>query len=148
MPSRRDAIRTTGTTLVVLLVNGPALGAEPMRVVLKGHDPVAYFTEGRPVMGSPQFMLDWDEQRFYFASGANRDKFMAAPERFAPQFAGYCTGTMARGAKAEADPEAWVIANGRLYLFGHVKFKEQALKDPAWLAEKVATAGDNWRARK
>ncbi len=151
MKFRRLFLQQTALSAVFLLlppVSTWAQTAAPVRVVLQGRDPVAYFTEGRPVMGSPQFKLDWDEQRFHFASAANRDRFAADPERYAPQFAGYCLGTLARGGRAEADPEAWVIAGGRLYLFGQVKFKDMALKDPAWLAEKVAAAGDHWRTRR
>lgn len=118
--------------------------AEPLRVVLKGHDPVAYFTAGRPVKGSPQFSYDWDGSRYYFASSKNRDLFVANPDRYAPSYGGYCTGSMARGVRAEADPEAWVISDGRLFVFGDVKFKEIAQKDPKWLALRVADAGKHW----
>jgi len=118
------------------------------RVVLKGHDPVAYFTDGRPVKGSPQISHDFDGERYLFASAANRDRFAANPERYAPQFAGYCTGSMARGLRNEADPEAWIIADGRLYVFGQVKFMELAKQDPRWLADRISLAGDNFRAKK
>jgi len=138
--------------LVFLLLPGAASFAQsdsskPLRVVLKGHDPVAYFTEGRPVMGVPKISYDWDGARYLFANAGNRTKFAANPERYAPQFGGYCTGTMASGARAEADPQAWIIADGRLYLFGTMKFKEIAQKDPNWLAGKVVAANQNWRAK-
>lgn len=118
------------------------------RVVLKGHDPVAYFTESRPVKGSLEFKHDWDGERYLFASAANREKFVASPERYAPQFDGYCTGSMAKGVRNEADPEAWVISEGKLYVFGAVKFKDQALKDVAWLAGTVVAANQNWQAKR
>jgi len=122
--------------------------SKPVRVVLKGHDPVAYFTERKPVKGDPKISYDWDGERYLFASAANRGKFAANPERYAPQFGGYCTGTMARGVRAEADPEAWIVADGKLYVFGQAKFKEIAQKDRRWLADKVAMAGEHWRAKK
>ena len=122
--------------------------SKALRVVLKGHDPVAYFTESKPVKGDPKISYDWDGERYLFSKAGNRDKFASNPERYAPQFGGYCTGTMARGARAEADPEAWIISDGRLYVFGAVKFRDIAQKDPRWLAEKVALAGENWRAKK
>lgn len=118
------------------------------RVVLKGHDPVAYFTESKPVKGDPKISHDWDGERYLFANAGNRSKFAANPDRYAPQFSGYCTGTMARGGRAEADPEAWIIADGKLFLFGQVKFKEMAEKDPAWLAGRIVAANDHWRAKK
>jgi YHS domain-containing protein len=118
------------------------------RVVLKGHDPIAYFTERKPVKGNPSISYDWDGERYLFASVANRNKFAANPEQYAPQFGGYCTGTMARGAQAEADPAAFIIADGKLYMFGHTKFKDMAEKDSAWLAGKVVAASDHWRTKK
>ncbi|MFZ2648997.1 MAG: YHS domain-containing (seleno)protein [Burkholderiaceae bacterium] len=117
-----------------------------LRVVLKGHDPVAYFTEGRPVKGSPSIGHDWDGERYLFATVANRDKFVADPERYAPQFGGYCTGSMAKGVRLEADPEAWIISGGRLYVFGQVKFRDMAKNDSRYLSEKIAAAKHNWRA--
>lgn len=138
---------------VILLLPGAASFAQsdpskPLRVVLKGHDPVAYFTESKPVKGDPKISYDWDGERYLFSNAGNRKKFAANPERYAPQFGGYCTGTLARGVRAEADPEAWIISDGRLYVFGQVKFKEIAQKDRRWLTEKVALAGENWRAKK
>jgi YHS domain-containing protein len=124
-----------------------AQGDASARVVLKGHDTVAYFTEGRPVKGSAEFKVDWDGERYLFANAVNRDKFAANPDRYAPQFGGYCTGSMAKGVRLEADPEAWIISDGRLYVFGQVKFRDTAKNDSRYLAEKVAAAGDHWRTR-
>jgi hypothetical protein len=123
-------------------------GSSSLRVVLKGYDPVAYFTEGRPVKGSPEIKHDWDGERFLFSTVANRDRFAADPERYAPQFAGYCTGSMAKGVRNEADPEAWIIADGRLYVFGQVKFADMAKKDPTYLPKTIALAGEQFRAKK
>ena len=122
--------------------------SKPSRVVLQGHDPVAYFTERKPVKGDSKISYDWDGERYLFASAGNRGKFIADPDRYAPQFSGYCTGTLARGGRAEADPAAWIISDGKLYLFGQMKFKEMAEKDPAWLAGRIVAANDHWRAKK
>lgn len=153
MNARRVFVQRILPAFAFLALPGAATFAQsdpsaPLRVVLKGHDPVAYFAEGRPVKGSPEIKHDWDGERYLFSNAGNRSKFAADPERYAPQFSGYCTGTMARGARLEADPEAWVISDGKLYVFGAVKAKEMAEKDPRWLAEKVAAAGENWRANK
>ena len=138
---------------VFLLLPGAASFAQsdpsaPLRVVLKGHDPVAYFTEGRPVKGAPEIKHDWDGERYLFSNAGNRDKFAANPERYAPQFDGYCTGSMSKGVRNEGHPEAWIISDGRLYVFGAVKFKDLAEKDPVWLAGTVVAANQNWRAKK
>src|SRR5215203_1157939 len=141
MSSSRVMLRHIVLVFMLLLLQTAAhaqSGASKQpRVVLKGHDPVAYFTEHKPVKGDPKINYDWDGERYLFATAANRSKFAAKPEQYAPQFGGYCTGTMARGGRAEADPEAFIIADGKLYVFGLVKFKEMAEKDPAWLAGKV-----------
>ena len=128
-----------------------SLGAwsqDAVRVVLKGHDPVAYFTDGKPVMGNPKISYDWDDGRYYFASAQHRDMFAKDPERYAPQFGGYCTGSMARGNTREGDPEAWVIREGRLYVFGATKWSEVARKDPAYMPTKVPAAAKNWTDKK
>jgi YHS domain-containing protein len=136
--------------LCALLFSASSVMAQgsTMRVVLKGHDPVAYFTVGKPVKGDPKFSYDWDDGRYYFASARNREMFAASPERYAPQFGGYCTGSMSRGVQNEADPEAWIIVDGRLYVFGQVKFKHLAATDPQYLAERIPKADKNWREKK
>lgn len=93
---------------------------QPMRTAIKGYDAVGYFTEGRPVRGSPDITHDWDGVRYQFASRAHRDTFAAEPDKYAPQYSGYCTAAMSRGIKIEAEPENWVISGGRLFVFARV----------------------------
>ena len=153
MNAKRSFSQQILLALAFLLLPGAASFAQsdpakPLRVVLKGHDPVAYFTESKPVKGDPKISYDWDGERYLFSNAGNRGKFAANPEQYAPQFGGYCTGTMARRSLAEADPKAFIIADGKLYLFGQVKFKEMAQKDPGWLAGKIVAANQNWPAKK
>jgi YHS domain-containing protein len=122
-----------------------------LRVVLNGFDPVAYFTDSKPVKGDPKFSYDWDEGRYYFASAQHRDMFARDPDRYAPQFGGYCTGSMSRGKRNEGHPEAWIISNGKLYVFG-AKNLEAALEtrkvaqtDPDFLRTRIPKAEQNWR---
>jgi hypothetical protein len=129
------------------LASGLALAGD-MRIVLKGHDPVAYFTDGKPVMGDPRHAYDFDEARYHFASAEHRDMFAADPEKYAPQFGGYCTGSMSRNVRNEGDPQAWVIRDGRLYVFGATRFKDMAEKDPGYLPSKIPEATRNWKAAK
>ena len=134
-------------TLVLMpaaAVFAQARPSEPMRVVLKGHDPVAYFTEGRPVKGAPEINYDWDGERYLFSNAGNRAKFASNPERYAPQFSGYCTGSMSHGRKLEADPEAWKIVDGKLYVFGQMKFKDMDVADPGVFAR----AAKHWQAKR
>ena len=85
-------------------------------VALHGFDPVAYFTEGKAVKGSPDFHFTWNGATWRFASAANRDAFAKQPEAYAPQFGGYCAWAVSRNYTADVDAEAFSIVNGRLYL--------------------------------
>lgn len=83
---------------------------------LKGYDAVAYFKESKPVKGKDQFHHEWMGAKWYFASAANRDEFAKNPEKYAPQFGGYCAWAVAHNYTASIDPEAWRIVDGKLYL--------------------------------
>jgi YHS domain-containing protein len=85
-------------------------------LALKGYDPVAYFSEGKPVPGKPEFTARHEGATYRFASAANRDAFAAAPGKYAPQYGGYCAFGMASGYKAPIEPDAWTIVEGKLYL--------------------------------
>lgn len=85
-------------------------------VAIRGTDPVAYFTEGRPVEGSAEHAAEWNGATWHFASAENRETFLADPEAYAPQFGGFCAWAVAEGYTASIDPEAWAIVDGRLYL--------------------------------
>lgn len=89
------------------LVSGVAVG---------GYDPVAYFTVGKPVKGRDDITLQHEGVTWRFASVENRDAFKADPAKFAPQYGGYCAWAVAEGYTAKGDPEAWRIADGKLYL--------------------------------
>lgn len=81
-----------------------------------GWDPVAYFTEGRPVEGKPEFALEHEGATWLFSSAANRDRFAADPQRYAPQYGGFCAYGVSQGYKVSIEPELWTIVDGKLYL--------------------------------
>ena len=83
---------------------------------LQGYDPVAYFTQGHPQKGSSQYQTEWNGSTWSFASAEDKKMFEANPEKYAPQYGGYCAFGMSKGAKAPSDPKAWTILNGKLYL--------------------------------
>ncbi|MBH0203664.1 MAG: tat pathway signal sequence domain protein [Nitrospira sp.] len=85
-------------------------------LAVDGYDPVAYFTEQKPVKGSPEFRTDHQGSTFQFASADHRDRFVADPEQFIPQYGGYCAYGTAKGYKAKTDPEAFTVVHGKLYL--------------------------------
>ncbi|MGY0217756.1 YHS domain-containing (seleno)protein [Endozoicomonadaceae bacterium StTr2] len=106
-----------------------------------GYDTVAYFTEGRPVEGSDKFKTEYKDTVWYFSSAENLKKFKADPEKYAPQYGGYCAWAVGQGYTASGDPKQWHIDNGKLYLNYDAEVKAEWLKDKA----KWIEAGDkNW----
>lgn len=86
-------------------------------VAIKGYDPVAYFTDGKPAKGDAKFSHEWNGATWHFASAEHRDLFKASPDKYAPQFGGYCAWAVSQNYTANSDPEnAWKIVNGKLYL--------------------------------
>jgi len=85
-------------------------------VAIMGYDPVAYFTDSRPVKGSEKFVYVWKAAKWEFASQEHLDKFRADPEKFAPQYGGYCAYGVAKDNLIEIDPNAWTVLDGKLYL--------------------------------
>jgi YHS domain-containing protein len=85
-------------------------------VAIKGYDAVAYFTQGKPVKGAAEFTHQYNGATWWFASAADRDEFARTPEKYAPQYGGYCAYGVSKGHTAPIDPEAWTIVEGKLYL--------------------------------
>ena len=85
-------------------------------LALGGYDAVAYFTVGAPTKGDAAFSTDYQGAVFQFASQENLDLFRADPEKYAPQYGGYCAWAAAKGQTAAGKPEHWAIVDGRLYL--------------------------------
>jgi YHS domain-containing protein len=85
-------------------------------IALRGYDPVAYFRAGAPAKGSSQFTHSWMNATWRFSSAENRDAFASDPAKYAPQFGGYCAWAVSNNYTADADPEAWKIVDGKLYV--------------------------------
>jgi YHS domain-containing protein len=111
------------------------------RIALKGYDPVSYFTDGKPEQGSSEFTVAFDDTVYWFKNADHKAKFAANPEQYAPQFDGFCAVQLSRGRKVEADPEAWAITNGKLYVFSGKGGVPIFQKQPVAIAEK---ASENW----
>lgn len=93
--------------------------ADPDRnLMLRGHDPVGYFTAGMPMPGRPEFQAEHDSGFYRFANETNRRLFITNPERFVPQFEGLCANGMVYALPAEGESDAFKIIDGKLYLFG------------------------------
>ncbi len=93
-------------------INQSTLGG----VALKGHDAVAYHTEGRAIAGRKEFSYEWMGATWRFASAANRDLFAHDPEKYAPQYGGYCAWGISQAKFFDGDPQVWKIVNGKLYV--------------------------------
>lgn len=83
---------------------------------VNGYDVVAYFIQGKPMEGNTEFFYDWKGTTWHFVSAKNLQTFKENPEKYAPQYGGYCAYGMAKGYKAPTEPGAWAIVNGKLYL--------------------------------
>lgn len=111
------------------------------RAAIKGYDPVAYFTENKPVKGVKEFTHDADGATWMFASAENRDLFIANPEKYKPQFGGYCAYAVSRNTTASIRPEFFTIHNDKLYL----NFSKSVYK--RWIKNKdklIDDAEQNW----
>jgi YHS domain-containing protein len=110
-------------------------------LAVKGFDVVSYFTTGAAVKGSPQYSFDWNGATWHFAGAAHRDQFASAPDKYAPQFGGYCAWAVGHGYTADIDPEALSIVDGKLYL----NYSKGVQKK--WTPEKSRWIGEgnrNW----
>lgn len=121
MLTRRTFLASAAALPAVTLLTQQAAAAEPPvyatnGVAINGYDPVAYFTEGKPVEGSAEFTSDWDGATLQFASAENKAMFDGDPEKFAPKYGGYCAYAVSKGYTASTDPGAWSIHEDRLYL--------------------------------
>ena len=108
---------------------------------IRGYDPVAYFTENRPVKGTDKFSYNWNNANWYFSSQQNLELFKANPEKYAPQYGGYCAYGLSDGHKASTDADAWTIVNGKLYLNYNLDVKDEWSKDRL---QRIKKADANW----
>lgn len=127
--------------------------ASGQQVMLLGHDPVAYFAQGRPVRGERTIAHTVEGRTYYFASDAHRSAFVADPARYEPQYGGFCASGAAYAVKLGSDPTAWEIRDGRLFIFGDVIGQEMWRLDPAWnvrmadlLWPEARDAGWRWQS--
>lgn len=132
--------------LAALLLAGAAL-AQKAEVfsdggaAIRGYDPVAYFTEGKPVKGKPELTHQWKGATWRFASAANRERFAAAPEKYAPQYGGYCAYGVASGYAVKTEPDAWSVVDGKLYLNYDRNVQASWVKD---IPGYIRKADANW----
>ena len=146
--------RTALTVLMIGALSAGLYAAQPSQAAemeiyvnsatgeaINGYDPVAYFTEMKPVRGLAEFTFAYKGADFLFASAANRDLFAADPEKYAPQYGGWCAYAMSKNAFATTAPEAWTIHEGKLYLNFSTGVRQIWRKD---IPGNVKLADANW----
>jgi len=110
-------------------------------VALRGYDPVAYFEVGQPTPGLTALSHTYQGSTFRFASEANRKKFVADPEKYAPQYGGFCALGTANGYKVKTEPDAFKVVDGKLYFNYNRKVLEMWTQDQAGY---ISRANKNW----
>ena len=134
-------------TVFVTVLTGISLFAQKSAVfvhsgkAIRGYDPVAYFTEGKPVKGDVKLVYNWNKADWYFSSQKNLDLFKASPEKYAPQYGGYCAFGLSNGYKAPTDADAWTIENDKLYLNYNLQVRQEWNKDRQ---QRIKQADQNW----
>lgn len=110
-------------------------------VAIKGYDAVAYFKENKAVKGTSQFQFEWMGAKWYFSSAANRDLFVKEPEKYAPQFGGYCSWAVSNNYVYDADPEVWKLVEGKLY-FNYNKSAQKKWEED--IPGRIKKGNENW----
>ena len=115
-------IKKTLIALTMLLTASIGYAADPINTgffgntAIKGYDPVAYFTESKAVKGDSDFEYEWMDADWRFSSQKNLDLFKTNPEKYAPQYGGYCAYAVSQNDTAGIDPDQFTVLNGKLYL--------------------------------
>ena len=133
-----------------LTTQSPGKGLSPVNAVsegedkhlmLFGHDVVAYFTDRRDVKGSPAIKSVYKDVTFRFATAEHKKMFDAAPEKYIPQFGGYCTNGIVYGIPWGGDANRWEMIDGKLYMFGGQGSRDAFMLD---VARNMALANKYW----
>lgn len=142
--TRRDLLSAAvGFAFAVTLPFGAALAGDEAPLALQGYDPVAYFTLEGATMGDERIETEWDGARYRFASEGHLDLFRDDPDLYLPQFGNLCTMSLSRGEVVVADPEHWMIHDGRLHIFGRPIGPGLMAEDPEGIEKR---ARSHWAA--
>jgi hypothetical protein len=137
MFSRKTFVNTITTLLIFFSVSALALDdaintGRFNNTAIDGYDTVAYFTQNKPVEGSKSHQVKWRNANWYFINEENKALFIARPEKYAPQYGGWCAYAMSdEGRTVRTEPDAFVIHNDKLYL----NYSKSVQK--VWLEDKL-----------
>ncbi len=139
-----EVILMSFSSVLLLLTGfgGTSVGMSPADdLAIKGYDTVEYFKAGKALKGNESFVFQWHGMTWYFLTKENRDLFAASPEKYAPQYDGYCAWAMTEARKAQTDPEVWKIVDGKLYLNCSMAAYEKWNRD---IPGNIKKADTNW----
>ncbi len=142
IPARVIALITTVFfSFSVSVLAGVNTQTDANDVILAGHDAVAYFTAGKPVLGDAEFTAVYNDAIYRFSSSENRDLFRGSPAQYAPVYGGFCAYGMTFGKKFEIDGKAFEVVDGRLYVNKNLEVYEAWKKD---IPTHIKEAGEKW----
>jgi YHS domain-containing protein len=121
----------------------PEISVAEDGLAARGYDVTAYFTAGRPVVGSAAHQIEHKGATWRFASAESQARFQANPAAYAPQFGGYCAWAVSQGYIAPGDPKQWKIVDGKLYLNANARARELWEADQA---DAITRGHANWPA--
>jgi len=98
-------------------------------IAIRGYDTVAYFTQSKPVKGVEEFNVEWSGAKWLFSSAEHAELFRSDPEKYAPQYGGYCAFGVAEDYLVKIEADQWEIVDGKLYLNYDKKVQKRWLKD-------------------
>lgn len=124
---------------------GVEFNADANNLMLRGYDPVAYFTEGKPVQGKEEITATHEGLVYRFSTAANREAFAKDPGRYAPQYGGYCAMGVALGKKLNGDPELWKVVDDKLYVIVNPDAYQAWLQD---IPGNLGKSEHNWPGNK
>ena len=136
-----SAILLVAITIPALAQTKSLLNLDKVGVAIQGYDPVAFFTDGKPVKGDAKFPFRHNGATYLFASKEHRDAFKTDPAKYEPAFGGYCAYGVSRGKVVEIDVEAFQIVDGRLLLQYSKGVRNDFNKDAKG---NLAKANANW----
>jgi len=96
---------------------------------INGYDAVAYFTENKAIVGIEEHVYNWNNTMWYFSTKTNKDLFATNPEKYAPEYGGYCSFAISKGFTANSDPNTFEIINNKLFLFSDENIKSDWMSD-------------------
>ena len=144
-------MKTISTLLVALIATSACVFAEAKKsrmavdwqgVAIQGYDPVAYFTQNKPVKGSPANQSVYQGAKFYFASAADKKEFDKNPSKYAPAYGGYCVNNLRKGKLVNGNPNVFFVYKGKLYFCSEKKGPEEFEKN---IDHHLLETYDRWR---